>query len=103
MSQLKAGCCKMNKENKKIVIYGDSISTTEFGGGGYQQYLEKMNQYRGDAFLFQREKEPNAFVGALDTPPYFLPLKYNLPPVYDLNNLYRIMIECEHAGKKKKS
>ncbi len=70
---------------------------------GNQQYLEKMNQYRGDAFLFQREKEPNAFVGALDTPPYFLPLKYNLPPVYDLNNLYRIMIECEHAGKKKKS
>lgn len=42
MSRLKAGCCKMNKENKKIVIYGDSISTTEFGGGGYQQYLEKM-------------------------------------------------------------
>lgn len=29
---------------KKIVIYGDSISTTEFGNGGYARYLkEKFN------------------------------------------------------------
>lgn len=26
---------------KKIVIYGDSISTTEFGGGGYEAYLRE--------------------------------------------------------------
>lgn len=69
---------------------------------GNKEYLEKFNQYRGDAFIFQREKEPNVFAESLDAPAYFLPLKYNLPPVYDLNNLNRIMLECEKTAKKKK-
>lgn len=70
---------------------------------GNKEYLEKFNQYRGDAFIFQREKEPNVFVDIEDeAPAYFLPLKYNLPPVYDLNNLNRIMLECENHAKKRK-
>lgn len=70
---------------------------------GNKEYLEKFNQYRGEAFIFQREKDPNVFVDlSSDTPAYFLPLKSNLPPVYDLNNLNRIMLECENHPKKKK-
>lgn len=69
---------------------------------GNKQYLEKFNQYRGEAFLFQREKAPNTFFTSEDAPSYFLPLSYNLPPVYDLNNLNRIMLECEKTAKKKK-
>lgn len=69
---------------------------------GNKQYLEKFNQYRGDAFIFQREKDPNTFFTPENTPSYFLPLKYNLPPAYDLNNLNRIMLECEQTAKRKK-
>lgn len=69
---------------------------------GNKPYLEKFNLYRGDAFIFQREKVPNTFFTSEDAPSYFLPLSYNLPPVYDLNNLNRIMLECEKTAKKKK-
>ena len=69
---------------------------------GNKSYLEKFNQYRGEAFLFQREKEPNVFITDKNTTSYFLPLKTNLPPEYDLNNLNRIMLECENKSQKKK-
>lgn len=64
---------------------------------GNKTFLERFNQYRGDAFIFQREKEPNVFVEKQDVAPYFLPLKSSLPPQYDLNNLYKIMSECEKS------
>ena len=69
---------------------------------GNKEYLEKFNQYRGEAFLYQREKEPNAFIGNSNVPSYFLPLRANIPPEFDLNNLNRIMLECEKPAKKKK-
>ena len=59
-----------------------------------KELKEKFNKYRGDAFIFQREKDPSTYY-VQNTVEYFLPLKYDLPPQYDLNNLYRIMPECE--------
>lgn len=61
---------------------------------GNKELKEKFNKYRGDAFIFQREKDPSTYY-VQNTVEYFLPLKYDLPPQYDLNNLYRIMLECE--------
>ncbi len=91
----------LNNKNvdKKYKPLVDIVSKLKESGN--KTILEKFNQYRGEAFLFQREKEPStyAYVGAFD---YFLPLKQNIPPIYDLNNLYRIMLECENASKKVK-
>lgn len=61
---------------------------------GNKELKEKFNKYRGDAFIFQREKTPSTYYPQ-NKVEYFLPLKYDLPPQYDLNNLNRIMLECE--------
>ena len=61
---------------------------------GNKPLLELFNKYRGDAFLFQRAKKPTAFSESYEIE-YFLPLTEDLPPQYDLNNLHRIMQECE--------
>ena len=61
---------------------------------GNKDLKDKFNKYRGDTFIFQREKDPSTYY-ARNTVEYFLPLKYDLPPQYDMNNLYRIMLECE--------
>ena len=61
---------------------------------GNKPLLELFNKYRGDAFLFQRAKKPTAFSENYEIE-YFLPLTEDLPPQYDLNNLHRIMQECE--------
>lgn len=66
---------------------------------GNEDLLETFNQYRRDAFIFQREKQPTTF--ADDDLDFFLPLKYNLPAKYDLNNLYRIMKECDAKAESK--
>lgn len=65
-------------------------------------YLGRFNQYRSEAFLFQKEREPNTFLHRSGTPSYFLPLSSNLPPELDLNNLNRIMLECDLKESKKK-
>ena len=77
------------------------------------EYLEKMNKYRGESFLFQREKEPMFNDNREEK--YFLPLKYNIPyqeilsekfykklveeygivgNPYDFNNIYKIYKVC---------
>lgn len=77
------------------------------------EYLEKMNKYRGESFLFQREKEPMSTINRSEE--YFLPLKYNIPyeelitpkfykklvneygivgNPYDFNNMYKIYKSC---------
>ena len=77
------------------------------------EYLEKMNKYRGESFLFQREKEPMFNENRGEE--YFLPLRYNIPyqeilpekfykklvedygivgNPYDFNNLYKIYKVC---------
>jgi len=61
---------------------------------GNKELKEQFNKYRGDAFIFQKEKTPSTYY-VQNRAEYFLPLKYDLPPQYDLNNLYRIMLECE--------
>lgn len=66
---------------------------------GNEDLLETFNQYRRDAFIFQREKQPTTF--ADDDLDFFLPLKYNLPARFDLNNLYRIMKECDEKAEAK--
>ncbi len=66
---------------------------------GNKPILDKFNQYRGEAFLFEREKEPNTYAYN-EVYDYFLPLRLNIPPIYDLNNLNRIMRECENVSKK---
>jgi len=58
-----------------------------------------FNKYRGEAFLFQREREPNSYnfnKAGNEQTPYFLPMKYNLPPEYDLNRLYETMKKCDN-------
>ncbi len=64
---------------------------------GNEDLLETFNQYRRDAFIFQREKQPTTFSDA-DEIDFFLPLKYNLPAKFDLNNLARIMRECDEKA-----
>ena len=80
---------------------------------GYEDYLEKFNQYRADSFIFQREKEPKTT--AENSTEFFLPLKYDIPyqklisqkdynklvndfgidgNPYDFNNLYKIYKKC---------
>ena len=66
---------------------------------GNEDLLETFNQYRRDAFIFQREKQTTTFVD--DGLDFFLPLKYNLPARFDLNNLYRIMQECDAKAEAK--
>lgn len=66
---------------------------------GNEDLLQTFNRYRGDAFIFQREKQPTTF--ADDDLDFFLPLKYNLPARFDLNNLYRIMKECDEKAEAK--
>ena len=54
----------------------------------------KFDKYRGDAFLFQREKK--TIIKTKDAIDYFLPLSVDLPESFDLNNLYKIYLECKN-------
>lgn len=91
----------LNNKNvdKKYKPLVDIVSKLKESGN--KTILDKFNQYRGEAFLFQRDKEPNTFAYNSDFD-YFLPLRQNIPPIYDLNNLNRIMHECENSSKKLK-
>lgn len=66
---------------------------------GNAPLLEKFNKYRAEAFLFQREKEPKAMI-VKNSPVYLLPMRYDLPPELDLNNLYKIYTQCREAEIK---
>ncbi len=82
----------VNKKYKPIVDIVKPLTNE-----GNEDLLETFNQYRRDAFIFQREKQPTTF--ADDDLDFFLPLKYNLPARFDLNNLYRIMKECDEKAE----
>lgn len=64
---------------------------------GNEDLLEKFNNYRADAFLFQRNKAPSSFA-MQDKPVHFLPLSEDLDPRLDLTELYNLMIECDKMG-----
>lgn len=66
---------------------------------GNAPLLEKFNLYRAEAFLFQKEKEPKAII-AKNQPVYLLPMRYDLPPELDLNNLYQVYLQCTEAAQK---
>ena len=64
---------------------------------------EQFNRYRGNVFLFQREKAPH--IGKHTE--YFLPIKDEIKdPIMreklDMNNLYKIFLECQEEAKKSK-
>lgn len=64
---------------------------------GNQDLLEKFNNYRADAFLFQRNKAASSFAFQ-DRPVHFLPLSEDLDPRLDLTELYNLMKECDNAN-----
>ena len=53
---------------------------------------EKFNDYRAQAFLFQREKKVVTKNSDIE---YFLPLSVDLPHQFDLNELNKIYRECK--------
>lgn len=53
----------------------------------------KFDKYRGDAFLFQREKK--TIIKTKTAIDYFLPLSVDLPECFDLNHLYKLYLECK--------
>ena len=61
---------------------------------GNQELLEKFNKYRGEAFLFQRNKAPSSFI-LHERSPHFLPMSEDLDPRLDLTELYNLMVECD--------
>ena len=66
---------------------------------GNAPLLEKFNKYRAEAFIFQREKEPKAII-VKNNPVYLLPMRYDMPPELDLNNLYKIYSQCKEVENK---
>lgn len=72
---------------------------------GNADLKERFNMYRGNVFIFQREKAPH--IGTKRTE-YFLPPKnefagYDVDDKFDMNELYRLMQECDKkAGNKVK-
>ena len=64
---------------------------------------EQFNRYRGNVFLFQREKAPH--IGKHTE--YFLPIKDEITdPIMrerlEMNHLYDLMLKCENESKKSK-
>lgn len=68
---------------------------------GNQELLEKFNQYRADAFLFQRNKAPSSY-SLLKRPVHFLPLSEDLDPRLDLTELYKLMLRCDAKAEASK-
>lgn len=68
---------------------------------GNQDLLEKFNNYRADAFLFQRNKAPSSFAYS-DRPVHFLPMSEDLDPRLDLTELYNLMLKCDAKANSKK-
>ena len=64
---------------------------------GNEPILEKFNLYRGEVFLFQKEKEPSVVLNQ-EAEEYFLPLKYSIPRELDMNNLYKIYLQCKNKN-----
>ena len=62
---------------------------------GNEATLEKFNKYRGEVFLFQKEKEPTSSANK-NKKEFFLPLKYDIPQELDMNNLYKIYLKCKN-------
>ena len=60
---------------------------------GNEAILETFNKYRGEVFLFQKEKEPTSSVNK-HKKEFFLPLKYDIPQELDMNNLYKLYLKC---------
>ena len=70
---------------------------------GNADLKSRFNQYRGNVFLFQREKAPH--IGQVHNE-YFLPPKdefegYDVAGELDMNELYRLMLECDKKVAKK--
>lgn len=57
-----------------------------------KKILENFNKQRRDTFLFQREKEPTLYSRTTTS---FLPLKYDIPEEYDINQLYKEYLKCK--------
>lgn len=55
--------------------------------------LDTFNKYRGEVFLFQKEKEPTSSANK-NKREFFLPLKYDIPQELDMNNLYKLYLKC---------
>lgn len=68
---------------------------------GNQESLEKFNNYRAEAMLFQRKKAASSFAWKNNGTPYFLPMSEDLDPRLDLNELYKLMLRCDKAAEKK--
>ena len=90
----------LNKKNvdKKYKPIVDIVS--KLNEQGNANLLEEFNKYRGEAFIFQRIRQPKAYSKNEKTN-YFLPLTSDLPPEYDLNNLSRIIQECNEKAVAK--
>ena len=56
--------------------------------------------YRAKAFLFQRIRKPVKY-NSNDSREYFLPMTVDLPGEYDLNKLYRVLLDCEKNTEEK--
>jgi len=60
---------------------------------GNEATLEVFNKYRGEVFLFQKEKEPTTSTNK-NKKEYFLPLKYDISQELDMNNLHKLYQKC---------
>lgn len=56
---------------------------------------EKFSKYRGQAFLYQREKKASSYGD--NAREYFLPLSEDMPSEFDLNNLCKIFLKCNNG------
>ena len=61
--------------------------------------LINLNEYRGDVFIFQRKKEPSSYVSK-NMKTRFLPLKSDIDPRVDFNNLYEEIEKCNLLSQK---